>query len=321
MSQLVFHGYPDSPFAEKIRTLLGYKGLPFLSVQIPVIMPKPDLTALTGGYRRTPVLQIGADIYCDTALIAEIVEEQQPRPPVFPAAQAALQLAAARWFDSEFFRCCVGLAFQPKALAANERFRDPQVAEAFLKDRAALAGDSGSLAIPLERAESTFRGILSRLEAQLAEGSFLGGEVPAIADFSAWHCCWFIHRQPVLQEYFSPYPAVLQWMERMRGFSAATRAQEFSGSDAVAMAAASEPTPIAGGTVDPQLGLQAGDRVAVMPTDYGRQPVHGMLLAADDSRISVARNDPRAGAVNVHFPRYGFEVLAANEEHPAGDKS
>ena len=29
-------------------------------------MPKPNLTALTGGYRKTPVLQIGADIYCNS---------------------------------------------------------------------------------------------------------------------------------------------------------------------------------------------------------------------------------------------------------------
>ena len=66
---LILHHFNASPFSEKIRLVMGLKGLNWVSVVIPSIMPKPDLTPLTGGYRRTPVLQIGADIYCDTQLI------------------------------------------------------------------------------------------------------------------------------------------------------------------------------------------------------------------------------------------------------------
>ena len=73
MPEIILHHYPMSPFAEKVRLILGFKGLHWSSVHIPNIMPKPDLTALTGGYRKTPVLQIGADIYCDTALIADVI--------------------------------------------------------------------------------------------------------------------------------------------------------------------------------------------------------------------------------------------------------
>ena len=36
----------------KIRCLLGYKNASYQTVEIPVIMPKPDLMALTGGYRK-----------------------------------------------------------------------------------------------------------------------------------------------------------------------------------------------------------------------------------------------------------------------------
>jgi Glutathione S-transferase, N-terminal domain len=57
-------------------------------VEIPVIMPKPDLTALTGGYRKTPVLQIGADIYCDSQLIMRELERLHPSPSFYPAATA-----------------------------------------------------------------------------------------------------------------------------------------------------------------------------------------------------------------------------------------
>ena len=59
----IFHHYPQSPIAEKIRMTFGIMGLEWYSVQIPRIPPKPLLTPLTGGYRRTPVLQVGADIF------------------------------------------------------------------------------------------------------------------------------------------------------------------------------------------------------------------------------------------------------------------
>ena len=50
MSELILHHYDLSPYAEKIRLIMGYKGLAWKSVQIPMVMPKPDLTCLTGGY-------------------------------------------------------------------------------------------------------------------------------------------------------------------------------------------------------------------------------------------------------------------------------
>jgi glutathione S-transferase len=53
---MILHHYPNSPFAEKIRALFGYKGIAWQSVLQPDIMPKADLQALTGAYRRTPVL-------------------------------------------------------------------------------------------------------------------------------------------------------------------------------------------------------------------------------------------------------------------------
>jgi glutathione S-transferase len=80
MTELYFHHYVTSPFAEKIRLIFGLKGLAWHSVLQPSIMPKPDLQALTGGYRRIPVLQIGNDIVCDTALIADVLEHLAPSP-------------------------------------------------------------------------------------------------------------------------------------------------------------------------------------------------------------------------------------------------
>ena len=85
MTDIILHHYETSPYSEKVRLGLGLKGLAWASVEIPIIMPKPDLTALTGGYRKTPVLQIGADIYCDSQLIMRELERRYPSPSFYPA--------------------------------------------------------------------------------------------------------------------------------------------------------------------------------------------------------------------------------------------
>ena len=66
MAELILHHYDISPYAKKIRLAFGLKRLVRASVIVPATLPKPDLMPLTGGFRRGPVLQIGADIYCDT---------------------------------------------------------------------------------------------------------------------------------------------------------------------------------------------------------------------------------------------------------------
>jgi len=80
---VIFHAYPQSPVAEKVRIVSGIKGLAWRSVEIPRLPPKPMLTALTGGYRRTPVMQIGPDLYCDSQCI---IRELERRPPSLPDA-------------------------------------------------------------------------------------------------------------------------------------------------------------------------------------------------------------------------------------------
>jgi len=76
VSAVILHHYPLSPYSEKARLAMGLKGLSWHSVEIPVWTPRPKLTPMTGGYRRTPILQIGADFYCDTLLILAVLDKQ-----------------------------------------------------------------------------------------------------------------------------------------------------------------------------------------------------------------------------------------------------
>jgi hypothetical protein len=130
MTDMILHHYETSPYAEKVRLGLGVKGLAWASVEIPVIMPKPDLTALTGGYRKTPVLQIGADLYCDSQLIMRELERRHPSPSFYPAGRGAAD-ALAWWAEKTMFSPAVSIVFAK---------RPDTLPEGFLEDRAKFSG-------------------------------------------------------------------------------------------------------------------------------------------------------------------------------------
>ncbi len=158
MSELILHHYPTSPFAEKARLLLGFKGLSWHSVHISPVMPKPDLTALTGGYRKTPVLQVGADIYCDTALIARRLEQEKSAPALFPLGQEMITQTFATWADSVVFAHAVSLVFQPESVAVRFGKLPPEAIKAFLADRAALFSGGTASKLPAELAKRPMAG-------------------------------------------------------------------------------------------------------------------------------------------------------------------
>jgi glutathione S-transferase len=82
--------------------------------------PRPVLTRLFNlGYRKIPVLAIGHDVYCDTAIICEALEHQfpssvgygslYPRDATGRTNQALLRGFASFWTDRPFFRVTTGL--------------------------------------------------------------------------------------------------------------------------------------------------------------------------------------------------------------------
>src|SRR5512141_2242094 len=111
MAELILHHYDTSPFSEKIKKIFAHKDLAWRAVEQPVIMPKPKLVPLTGGYRRIPVLQIGADIYCDTQLIARVVERLHPEPTLYPGGSEGACQAIGMWADRAFFLASVPVLF------------------------------------------------------------------------------------------------------------------------------------------------------------------------------------------------------------------
>jgi glutathione S-transferase len=296
MRQLILHHYPTSPFAEKIRLILGYKKLAWHSVVIPMIMPKPDLTALTGGYRRTPVLQIGADIYCDTALIADVLEKLAPTPSLYPSPVNGASRIVAQWADSQVFPAAMAYNFQPGA---------PEAAvQAFVADRAAMRG--GAPRMSLGEGTSTYKSQLRRLSDMLTEHPYLMGDVPTIADFSAYHPLWFtVERTPSVAGILDATPLLKDWMARVKTIGHGT-SEKMKSDQAIEVAKHAMPADVSELTFVDDHGIALGSEVTVTADNFGLEATPGILVAATKTRLTLRREDARAGTLHVHFPRNGF---------------
>lgn len=305
----ILHHYPASPFSEKVRALLGYKRLAWRSVIIPAVMPKPDLLALTGGYRKTPVLQLGCDVYCDTRLIAQVLEALAPSPSIYPKGQEASAAFLAQWADQTLFYSALPYAFQGEALVKLAGMLQPDEAAKFLEDRLSMGKDARYKPPPAHVAFSHVPVYVAQLEAQLAGRPFLLGEQPSIADFAVYHALWFIAQGSPAP--LSGYASVRAWMERMAAFGHGSPS-ELSSAEAIEICKRSAPRPLEPSLAQDANGTALGARVVVRATDLGRDPVEGTLVHVAAESFALEREDPRAGAVRVHFPVVGYELRPAS---------
>lgn len=303
MTDPILHHFDLSPYAEKARLMLGLKGLAWRSVQIPMVMPKPDLTALTGGYRKTPVLQIGADVYCDTNCIARELERRYPEPTLFPDGGAGLARALGVWAD-RFFEPGAGLAMCVNTDLPEELLEDRR--EFFTHmDFGAFAGR-----VPHMFAQVSANAAL--LEEQLEDGrDFLLGSRPGLADITAYYVLWMARGFVAeMANVLWRYERMARWENRMREIGHGRRS-DITAADAHAIARAASPLPGRGVDEHDPTGLAAGQPVTVTPDDYGKVPVRGELVTLDAHEVAVRRKDDRLGDLVVHFPRIGYVVAAA----------
>ncbi|HWY24483.1 MAG TPA: glutathione S-transferase family protein [Nevskia sp.] len=309
MNGIILHHYGLSPYSEKIRAILGYKKLAWHSVTVPVIMPKPDVVALTGGYRRAPAMQLGRDIYCDTRLIARVLDRLQPEPPLVPAhLRASCQAFAA--LQRNLFFATIPAAFQPAGLKFLAETLGPDVLQQFGKDRELLFSGGSERRPSAAYSKLNFLPLFNSVDTQLAASPFLLGETPTLADFIVWHCAWFVLSNGGVASQFDPFKNLLAWAQRMRALGHG-QMEEMSSAKAIAVARGSSANqPFDGPLLEPE-GVKLGQTVQVNATDYGCDPVTGTLVHASVFEVAVKRTDGRAGEVIVHFPREGFRITAA----------
>ena len=306
MHPIILHHFEQSPFSEKVRVVFGLKNIDWTSVLISRIMPRPDLMPLTGGYRRTPVMQIGADIYCDTQCIIRELERRFPEPTLFPLGYEGLGSATAMWTDRSFFQNSVNLVFGSLA---------DQVPPDFIADREQLRGakfDVAAMKAAIPQMRDQFRAHLQWIENQLPDGrNWMSGATPALGDVNAYMNIWYVRAHlPNADEMFAEFAATRAWEARMRAVGHGRRHEM---STSAALDIATRATPQTAELSDPNdpNGRKPGDQVVVVPDDYGKVRVNGEIVALSSQHIAIRRRDPRAGEIVVHFPRAGFLVLPA----------
>ncbi len=260
------------------------------------------------GYRRTPVLQIGADVFCDTNIILPTLERLYPEPALYPAGFGALSQALSFNWERTVWIPVIGVLVH---------FLGDLPAD-FIKDR-----KDGYLYIDISKdaMEPEFDLNLQRVCAQLAwlkEGladgrKFLFGEAPSALDLGYYHPISLIRKNgpPTDVDRILGLAPIIPWYERMTGLGHG-KPSELSAEAALGIAKDATPAPVSHivSAADPS-GLREGAAVTVTPDDNAKVPVAGTLVAADAKEVILHRNDPQAGDIHLHFPRAGFQMKAA----------
>jgi glutathione S-transferase len=311
---IYFHHYPSSPFAEKIRAIFGFKGIAWKSVHQPMIMPKADLVALTGGYRRIPVLQVGNQIICDTMLICDVLEHLHPEKTLYPQGLKGAARTVAQWADSMLFPVAMAYNFQPAGAAHVFKDQPPENLKAFGADRQAMRG--GAARMNPADAAASYKSYLRRISSMLDGQKFLLGDVPSVADFAVYHSLWFTRRiTPPIASVLDATPQVLAWMDRIEAFGHSTVGKSNATESIAACAVSDRPNGLFGheNTFQDEHGIALGSQVTIQAESFGIEPSAGELVAATRTRLALRRVDARAGEVFVHFPRIGFVLKKAEK--------
>lgn len=305
MSDIFLHHYDTSPFAELIRAAFGLKGLTWQSVIIPTMMPKPDLIALTGGYGRTPVMQIGADIYCDSAAILNALETVAPSPSLYPAPLGAIHRMIAGWAGANQFAAHVG--------AAMGNVPPGVLQPGFAEDRKKrfVGFDFDAMPRFAPHLKTQCLAATTWIEATLADGRpFIGGDTAGHGDLALYANSWFLKVMPFAADFAEQviaFPRFAAWYGRVAAMGHGTRIESDAAS-AIAIAKAAQPLTIKH-SVEPDFTVSQS--VLIKTEQSGDDPVAGALLHSGPHGIVIERESEQAGKLNIHFPRLGQIVSPA----------
>ncbi len=308
MSDWILHHYWPSPFAHKTRMALGLAGLEWHSVEIPRVPPKPLLMPLTAGYRRTPVLQRGADIYCDTQNIARALAETDAiKQSLFPHGAVESALMHSEWIDQTVFALAVRVVITTSLESAPADF---------IQDRGDLYFGSHwsteGLKADLPGVILQLNSALQRLEDLSAVRVANDALVLSYADIAIAYLAWFIRgRWPDGPACLSRYPSLCH-IESAVDALGHGQDHPLEAEQALTIAKAATPQSKQGIALPTQFSL--GQWVGVRPFLNSSDPeVVGRLRYLDAQRVSIDHDDAQVGAVAVHFPVAGYQIRAAHE--------
>jgi glutathione S-transferase len=265
--------------------------------------PRPNVDPLTGGYRRIPVAQQGADLFCDTALIAREVAELLDAPMLSPGTATDAADALAAEAEGDVFFAAIGSVPPLKLVGTLIGQFGLLGTLRFIKDRSGMM--QGASVKPLQgtaavRAMQVFQ---DNLNEHLASHKFLNGDEVSYADLCVYHPLWLQQRVGGIA-FRESLNYLSRWFNDVEAFGHGKRIER-NGDEVFAMARENDPRPLPSVA---SIHAHTGQQVAVSPADYGRDPVRGQLVWADDQRLILARDSSDFGTLHVHFPVKNYEV-------------
>ncbi|HAG92517.1 MAG: glutathione S-transferase [Pseudomonadales bacterium] len=303
MSDLILHHYALSPFSQKVRSMLGYADLPWQSAITREMPPRPIVATLTGGYRKIPVAQCGADVFCDTAVISSEIAVRAGKPQLARQNCSDEVNRFIAHVELEVFFACV---MSSASWALNKKvLQTLSIIDLFkfFADRIRMGRTASVRMVKPGEAPAIVKQHLKDMESRLQQ-DFLFGAEPNIADFAAYHSLWMI-RDAAEKKTLQPYARVNAWMDRMNAFGEGRRS-EINPDETLVLARNSEPRAI---TAEEKQDALLGCRVSIAPADYAQDASVGELVGASANRWIIARSDPAVGLVHVHFPKQGFSIV------------
>ncbi len=304
MPELILHHYPMSPFSEKIRAMLGYTGLPWNSVMTREMPPRPHLQLLAGGYRKIPVAQIGADIFCDSRTIATEVARLSKKPELALENCDVQSMQFSAEVEQRIFFACVLSAASFKL--NKKALKTLSYADLFklIWDRLNMGRKASIRMVKASEAGQIVKDHLRSVDEMLTQ-DFLFGDTPTHADFSAYHSLWFI-RDIGEKKTLDPYPRITAWMDRIKAFGNGT-SQPMTIEESLAQAKQNQPREI---EAQFQRDDAIGRTIQIAPDDYAQTPSSGTLVGSTPNQWIIARETDETGLVHVHFPKQGFSMKA-----------
>jgi len=295
---IILHQYDMSPFSEKIRKIFAYKNAPWHAVTQSMWLPRPHLTPMTGAYRRIPVLQIGADLYCDTRLIARKIDQLFPESPLYPKGLEAAADCITQWPTATCSPPPCRRSSRRSGHAASATHGRPQ--EDAARSRPGRAARDGP------RPQDELRVFAAGLDRTLTQGGFLLGKTFSVADAAVYHVLWFVRNAPDAGAILARFPACSGGSGHRRDGSGQARGDD-AGNSARHRHGHRARDKMPGRRKRSQRP-RPGTTVTISSDDLPQDRVEGEVLALDVDEIVILRQSPECGAIALHFPRAGYRI-------------
>ncbi len=301
---LIVHHRYTSPYSEKVRLMLGYTNTTWQSVHATFYPPRPSIDPLAGGYRRIPVAQVGADVFCDSRIICEEIARMTNHPELSAAAQPQTSQDFVEDVETRVYYHMLSSVPVVGALKVMARKVPVRHWFSYLQDKKHIAEISPFKLPARAGARAVWQAHLRDLDERLADGDYLfGSSVPTIADFTAVQFVWW-RLDMEGQSMLAGLERLTAWYGRMMALGHGNMIR-INTVKALDTAKNSTPRPIPAAMTKSPL---TGSQVEIKPTETMPVPTRGMLVGEDDTRWILARESDAGKPVHVHFPRVRFEL-------------